>query len=460
MKKIAVIGTGYVGLVSGTCFSHIGNNVMCCDIDQQKINNLKNGMIPIYEPGLEELVKENMEAGRLQFTTDIATAIQTADIIYIAVGTPMSITGEADLRYVTSVAQTIGANLNEYKVIVNKSTVPVGTGRLVERIVRENLQNKMLTFDIVSNPEFLKEGSAIADCMNMERAVIGATSERAAKIIEELHEPFNTNIFITDLESAEMIKYASNTFLAAKISFINSIANICERVGANVTEVAAGMGLDSRIGSKFLQAGIGYGGSCFPKDTHALVHIAESTGYDFQLMKSVIETNEKQRVVVIQKIKDLIGDLKGKTIGILGLAFKPNTDDMRDAPSLSIIPKLLQQGAKIKAFDPIAAKEAKIHFGEKISYEKDPYETVMNCEVCLILTEWEEIKTMDLEQVKQLLKQPIIVDGRNCFEPEMMKKKGFTYASIGRPNAYGENQDEVKQNNRLEELGYTFEAGV
>ncbi|MGO4547605.1 UDP-glucose/GDP-mannose dehydrogenase family protein [Paenibacillus sp. 2TAB23] len=459
MKRIAVIGTGYVGLVSGTCFSHIGNSIICCDIDQQKINNLKRGIIPIYEPGLEELLKNNVEAGRLQFTTDIASAIQTADIIYIAVGTPMSITGEADLRYVTSVAQTIGANLNEYKVIVNKSTVPVGTGRLVERIIRENLQDKKLSFDVVSNPEFLKEGSAIADCMNMERAIIGATSDRAARLIEELHEPFNTNIFITDLESAEMIKYASNTFLATKISFINSIANICERVGADVTDVAAGMGLDSRIGSKFLQAGIGYGGSCFPKDTHAIVHIAESAGYEFRLMKSVIETNEKQRIVVIQKLKELVGELKGKTIGILGLAFKPNTDDMRDAPSISIIPKLLQQGAKIKAFDPIAAKEAKIHFGDKIIYEKTLYETVKDCDVCLILTEWEDIKRMNLDQVKLLLKEPIIVDGRNCFEPDLMREKGFTYSSIGRSNVYGEKQDGINSDKRLRKLGYSFEAG-
>lgn len=460
MNRIAVIGTGYVGLVSGTCFSHIGNTVICCDIDQQKINNLKNGSIPIYEPGLEELVKENVDAGRLMFTTDIPSAIQTADIIYIAVGTPMSITGEADLRYVTSVAQTIGANLNGYKVIVNKSTVPVGTGRLVERIIKEHLTDENIAFDVVSNPEFLKEGSAIEDCMNMERAVIGATSERAAKLIEKLHEPFQTTVFITDLESAEMIKYASNTFLATKISFINSIANICERVGADVNEVAAGMGLDSRIGSKFLQAGIGYGGSCFPKDTHALVHIAENAGYDFRLMKSVIETNEQQRVVVIHKIKELIGDIRGKTIGILGLAFKPNTDDMRDAPSLSIIPKLLQQGAKIKAYDPIATKEAKIHFGEKIKYENDPYETVINCDVCLILTEWNQIKTMNLDQVKKLLKKPIIVDGRNCFDPEMMRARGFTYSSIGRPSVRGENFNEHETSGRLEELGYSFEAGV
>lgn len=448
MKKIAVIGTGYVGLVSGTCFSQIGNEVICCDIDPQKINNLKNGIIPIYEPSLEEMVKANVAEGRLSFTTDIPAAIQASDIIYIAVGTPMSITGEVDLRYVTAVAENIGVHLNRYKVIVNKSTVPVGTGRLIERIVKEHLQDEFLTFDVVSNPEFLREGSAIADCMNMERAVIGSDNELAANMIAELHKPFNTNIFITDLESAEMIKYASNTFLATKISFINEIANICERVGADVTQVANGMGLDSRIGSKFLQAGIGYGGSCFPKDTHALVHIAESVGYDFQLMKSVIETNKKQRIVVIQKINELIGDIKGKTIGVLGLAFKPNTDDMRDAPSLSIIPKLLQQGAKIKAYDPISFKAAEIHFGDKISYMSDLYETVANCDVCLILTEWDQVKTMNLGHVKHLMKQPIIVDGRNCFDPVVMKKRGFIYSSIGRPD--------VSQ----KEVSYSSEVGV
>jgi UDPglucose 6-dehydrogenase len=432
MRNIAVIGTGYVGLVSGTCFSHIGNKVTCCDIDEQKIEGLKKGIIPIYEPGLEELVKANVAEGRLDFTTNIAQAVQEAEIIYIAVGTPMSPTGEADLKYVVAAAQTIGEHLNGYKVIVNKSTVPVGTGRLVERIVREHLKDPSLEFDVVSNPEFLREGSAIADCMNMERAVIGARTDRAANIIAQLHEPFETNLFITDVESAEMIKYAANAFLATKISFINAIANICERVGADVTQVAAGMGMDSRIGSKYLQAGIGYGGSCFPKDTHALVQIAEKAGYDFQLLKSVIATNDRQRLVIIDKIEELLGDVEGKTIGILGLAFKPDTDDMREAPSLTIIPKLLSKGARIKAYDPIAADEARKHFGDSIRYEDDPYETIKNCDVCVILTEWQQVKSLDLDRAKRLLKQPVIVDGRNCFEPKMLRKKGFTYASIGR----------------------------
>lgn len=432
MKKIAVMGTGYVGLVSGTCFSHIGNEVICCDIDQAKINNLNNGNIPIYEPGLEDMIKNNTVEGRLTFTTDIPSAIRMADIIYIAVGTPMSITGEADLRYVTSVAQTIGENLNGYKVIVNKSTVPVGTGRLVERLIKERLKDVGFDFDVVSNPEFLREGSAIADCMNMERAVIGSDNQRAAQIIAELHQPFNTTIFITDLESAEMVKYASNAFLATKISFINAIANLCELVGADVTQVSAGMGLDSRIGPKFLQAGIGYGGSCFPKDTHALVHIAQTLGYDFQLMKSVIDTNDHQRLLVISKIKELVGELKGKKISVLGLSFKPNTNDMREAPSLFVIPKLLQLGCEITAYDPIAVDEASVYFGDTIIYKDNLYEALELADAAIILTEWEQIKNMDLQYVRSVMNHPIIVDGRNCFALFDMVSNGFTYYSIGR----------------------------
>lgn len=432
MRNIAVIGTGYVGLVSGTCFAEIGNQVVCCDIDQSKINKLNQGSVPIHEPGLEDLVYKNVAAGRLSFTTDIPKAISQADIIYIAVGTPMSITGEADLRYVSAVARTIGENMNGYKVIVNKSTVPIGTGRLVQRLIEESLKDKNISFDIVSNPEFLREGSALSDCMNMERAIIGSTSEQAAQVIADLHEPFGSRVLITDLESAEMIKYSANCFLATKISFINSIANICERVGADVTEVAKGMGMDSRIGYKFLQAGIGYGGSCFPKDTHALVHIAESTGYDFELLKSVISTNERQKFIVVEKLKNILGELKGKTIAVLGLAFKPNTDDMRDAPSLQIIPSLLRQGAIVQAYDPIALNEAKIHFGDKILYHQDIYETVMNADACLILTEWDQIKEMNLIEVKRLLKTPVIVDGRNCFSLDEMQGQGFLYHSIGR----------------------------
>lgn len=428
-----MIGTGYVGLVSGTCFAEIGNQVVCCDIDNSKIKKLNNGVIPIYEPGLEEMVRRNKEAGRLTFTTDIPSAIQDAEIIYIAVGTPMTITGEADLRYVIGVAESIGEHLNSYKVIVNKSTVPVGTGRMVQRLIRENLRDSSIVFDVVSNPEFLREGSALSDCMNMERAVIGATSDKAAQIIADLHEPFDTDLLITDLESAEMIKYASNCFLATKISYINAIANVCERVGADVTSVAKGMGMDSRIGSRFLQAGIGYGGSCFPKDTHALAYIADSVGYNFRLLKSVIAANDAQKLVVVNKLEQVLGDLKGRTIAILGLAFKPNTDDMRDAPSLQIIPALLRQGASLKCYDPIALSEARVHFGDRVLYTEDVEECLLNADAAVILTEWDQVKLLDLAKAKQLMSAPIIVDGRNCFSLELMRESGFIYHSIGRP---------------------------
>jgi UDPglucose 6-dehydrogenase len=433
LKTIAMLGTGYVGLVTGTCFAEIGNRVICCDVDESKIENLKSGIVTIYEPGLEELIRSNVRRQRLSFTSDISSAIREADIVYIAVGTPMAETGESDLSYVKSAAQMIGMSMNRYKVVVIKSTVPVGTARMVADIIRANLANPGIPFDVVSNPEFLREGTAVDDCMNMERAVIGSRSDSAAMIIAELHEPFQTNILITDWESAEMIKYASNTFLATKISFINAIANICEQVGANVVDVAAGMGMDSRIGSKFLQAGIGYGGSCFPKDTHALVHIAAKAGYDFRLLKEVIAVNEQQKKVAVGKLKKIFGDLAGKKIAVLGLSYKPNTNDMRDAPSLTIIPMLLQEGARVKAFDPIATDEARRHFGASIEYGEDLYETLAGCDACLILTEWKVIREMDLDQFKLLMKQPVMVDGRNCFDPRMMKRLGIRYYSIGRP---------------------------
>lgn len=432
MKKIAVMGTGYVGLVSGTCFAEIGNHVTCCDIDEGKISNLQKGIIPIYEPGLEDLVKKNVERNTLSFTTDIPNAIQEADIVYIAVGTPMADTGEANLSYVDAVAKTIGENLNGYKIVVNKSTVPVGTGKRVTKIIREASGGNQV-FDVVSNPEFLREGSAIQDTMNMERAVIGASSEKAAKIIEELHAPFNTVIIKSDVESAEMIKYASNAFLATKISFINDIANICEEIGADVTKVAEGMGLDSRIGKKFLNAGIGYGGSCFPKDTSALLHIANSVGYDFKLIRAVMETNDNQKTKVVKKVMDVFGDIEGKTFAVMGLAFKPNTDDMRDAPSLEIIPELLDAGAKVKAFDPIALHEAKKHFGNSIEYFEKEYEALKDADACIIVTDLPEVKALDLHEVKGYLKNPIIIDGRNIFTLEDARKHSIIYHSIGRP---------------------------
>lgn len=433
MRRIAVIGTGYVGLVSGTCFAEIGNQVTCCDMDQVKMKKLNQGVLPIYEPGLEELVQRNRELGRLSFTTDVPNAIREAEVIYIAVGTPMSKGGAADLSFVESVARTIGEHLNGYKVIVNKSTVPVGTGRRIQNIIQSHLSNPNIEFDVVSNPEFLREGSAVKDCMNMERAVIGASSEKAAALIAELHKPFHTQIQITSLESAEMVKYASNTFLATKISFINAIANISERVGADVTEVAKGMGMDSRIGSKFLQAGIGYGGSCFPKDTHALVHIAETVGYDFQLLKSVIEINEQQQTKVVATAKQVLGSLKGTDIAVLGLSYKPNTNDIREAPSLRIIPALLKEGVTVRAYDPIALEEASHHFGEQISYYTDLYEALHNADAAIIVTEWESIKHLNLREARRLLKTPIIIDGRNCFTLEEMRQAGMIYHSVGRP---------------------------
>lgn len=432
MKKIAVIGTGYVGLVSGTCFADSGNQVTCCDIDHLKINELVQGIMPIYEPGLKELVHKNVRKGTLNFSSNISQEIQDAEVIMIAVGTPMTSSGKADLTYVRQVAKSIGENLNGYKVIVTKSTVPVGTGKLIESVI-EKYSSENHPFDVVSNPEFLREGTAIKDTMKMERAVIGATSEKAFQMIEEMHQPFTSNIVKTSLETAEIIKYAANAFLATKISFINDIANICERVGADVTKVSEGIGLDSRIGNKFLQAGVGFGGSCFPKDTAALLHIAEDSGYDFKLIKAVIETNEGQRVQLVKKLIQALGSLNGKTISVLGLAFKPDTDDIRSSPALDIIPYLTEQGAIVKAYDPIAIVEAKKQIGYQCTYTEDIYEAINDTDACLILTDWKDVKKLDLSLVKQLMKQSLIVDGRNLFDLEKMKLLGFTYLSVGRP---------------------------
>ncbi|WP_326848592.1 UDP-glucose 6-dehydrogenase TuaD [Bacillus vallismortis] len=432
LKRIAVIGTGYVGLVSGTCFAEVGNSVVCCDIDAEKIRGLSAGVMPIYENGLKELVEKNTNENRLFFSTDISKVIEEAEIIYIAVGTPMSETGEADLTFVKSVAEMIGKHLNGYKVIVNKSTVPVGTGKLVQAIIERNSKGEF-PFDVVSNPEFLREGTAIYDTMNMERAVIGATSEKAAAIIEELHKPFRTKIVKSNLESAEMIKYAANAFLATKISFINDIANICERVGADVSKVSEGVGLDSRIGNKFLKAGIGFGGSCFPKDTMALLQIAKSVGYPFKMIEAVIETNQKQRVHIVQKLLNVFGDLNGMTISVLGLAFKPNTNDMRSAPALDVIPMLKSLGAKVKAFDPIAVPEAEKLLGDQAVYSENLYETILDTDACVILTEWPEVQNMDIAKLKAALRNPVLIDGRNIFEVEQMRNEGMIYHSIGRP---------------------------
>ncbi|MUT64764.1 UDP-glucose/GDP-mannose dehydrogenase family protein [Paenibacillus sp. NEAU-GSW1] len=432
MRKITVIGTGYVGLVSGACFAEIGNRVICCDVDQRKIDMLNRNEIPIYEPGLQEMVVRNKERGQLLFTTEVGEAIEASDIVYIAVGTPMSETGEADMRYVMSAARKIGEHLNSNKIIVNKSTVPVGTGELVREVVQANKKYPWIGFDIVSNPEFLREGTALSDCMNMDRAIIGSDNMEAAEVIAELHAPFKTRIFKTDLESAEMIKYAANTFLATKISFINAIANICEKVGADVEDVATGMGMDSRIGGKFLQAGIGYGGSCFPKDTYALAHIADKAGYEFELLKSVIRTNQKQRFVIMDKLREALGSFAGKQIAVLGLAFKPNTDDMREAPSLSIVPELLKLGATVRAYDPIATEAASKLLPAEVAYMESAEQAVAGSDACVILTEWADIVSMDLAKVREGMKLPVIIDGRNCFDPAAMENSGFIYYSIGR----------------------------
>jgi UDPglucose 6-dehydrogenase len=437
--EICVIGTGYVGLVSGICFSEVGNKVTCVDVDHEKIRNLKKGIVPIYEPGLEVLLKKNQLEGRLLFTTDLIEGMGNADIVLIAVGTPPKENGEADMRFVDAVARSIGENLTDYKVIVTKSTVPVGTGKRIKEIIKTASGHE--NFDIASNPEFLREGSAIHDTMNMERAVIGVESEKAGKLLTELHRPFNTNIVLTEIETAEMIKYASNAFLATKISFINEIANLCELVGADVTKVAEGMGFDKRIGSAFLQAGIGYGGSCFPKDTSALVNIAEKAGYDFKIVKDVEKVNKAQRLKVVDKLLEAFsGDLKGKKISILGLAFKPNTDDMRDAPSVDIIPLLQGAGAEVIAHDPVAGNNAKKVIAN-LNIAASLEESFQNSDAILILTDWEEYKKLDFTEIRKALKNPIIIDGRNIFDPKDLEQHGFYYASIGRKTVYGIKRD-------------------
>ena len=432
--NICVVGTGYVGLVSGACFAEFGVNVVCVDKDKNKIALLNNGAIPIYEPGLEELVKKNVKDGRLSFTTDIDRAIKDALVVFIAVGTPPREDGSADLSYVEDVARSISKNLNGYKVIVTKSTVPVGTGEKIKKIILE-VNKKDTGFDIVSNPEFLREGSAIEDFMRPNRVVIGASSERAVEVMKELYRPLyliEAPFVITNVESAEMIKYASNAFLATKISFINEVANICERVGADIHAVAKGMGLDHRIGSKFLHPGPGYGGSCFPKDTQAIAQIARENNYTFEVVEAVVNVNKKQKERMIEKIVKMVDELKGKTISILGLSFKPNTDDMRDAPSVDIINGLLKRGAKIKAYDPVAMDEARKIFNDDIKYCKDSYDAAEGSDALVLITEWNQFRSLDMSKIKGLLKSPVIIDLRNVYEPQKMKELGIRYTGVGR----------------------------
>lgn len=427
--KISVIGVGYVGLVTGTCFAELGNNVICVDINSQKIKLLKKGISPIYELELTELLKRNLKERRLSFTTNIRDAIKRSKIIFIAVGTPSSKDGQADLKHIRQAARDIGKFIDSYKIIVNKSTVPVGTGDIVTRIIQKRYEGN---FSVVSNPEFLREGSAVNDCFHPDRVVIGNGDEKAKKIMKELYQPLKCPVVFTDVKSAELIKYASNAMLATQISFINSMARICEKVGTDVDFVAEGMKLDKRIGKyAFLKAGGGYGGSCFSKDVKALVRASEKYGFNFTILKAVEAINESQKKLVIQKIKKLLGNLKRKTIAIWGLAFKPQTDDLREALSLNVIKNLLKAKAKIKAFDPVAEKEARKIF-PKLHYCSNLWEAVKGADLLVILTEWDEFKEIDKLKLKKLLKKPNIIDARNIFNPDKMESLGFNYLSIGR----------------------------
>ncbi len=431
--KIAVIGTGYVGLVVGTCLADSGNDVICVDKIKEKIDLLNSGKVPIYEPGLEELIKKNMREGRLHFSTDIGKAIKQSEIIFIAVGTPQLDDGSANLSYVLEAAEEIAKNINEYKLIVTKSTVPVGTQKKIKKIIATHTN---YPFDVASNPEFLKEGAAVDDFMKPDRIIIGVESERAEEILKELYAPFVRTehpIIVMDPESAEMTKYASNAMLATKISFINEIANICEKVGADVELVRKGMGFDKRIGFLFLFPGIGFGGSCFPKDIKAVIKMGEEKGYDPELIRAVNNVNNKQKKKLVEKAINHFGSLKGLNFALWGLAFKPRTDDMREAPSITIINMLLDNGATITAFDPAAVNTAKEIFGNKIKYVNNPYDALIDKDALFIITEWNEFRNPDFHKIKELLKKPVIFDGRNLYNLETMKKLGFTYYGIGRP---------------------------
>jgi len=431
MKQICVIGIGYVGIVTGACFADLGNRVIALDVNEQRIENLKKGIMPIYEPGLDELVKRNVKAGRLTFTTSYEEAIKGAEYAFIAVGTPSGANGEADLQYVAAAATSIAKTMTAPLILINKSTVPIGTGDWVADIVK-GAQPKPIAFSVVSCPEFLREGSAIGDFMNPHRTVIGSLDRDAANKVAHLHLPLRAPIVITDLRTAEMIKYASNAFLATKISFMNEVADLCELVGADVKEVAAGMGYDARIGRHFLDAGLGWGGSCFPKDVEALAFMAKEKGLDPRILNTVMEVNYERRKTAVRLTAEMVGgSLKGKTIGLLGLAFKPNTDDMRDAPSIDIANELIEAGAKVRGYDPVATEVARPIL-PTVEFYDDPYKLAKGCDALIVVTEWNEFKQLDLEKLKGLLKSPVIYDGRNIYDPKTMKDMGFTYRAIGR----------------------------
>jgi UDPglucose 6-dehydrogenase len=430
MSKICVIGTGYVGLVTGTCFADLGNQVVCMDVDEKRISRLKQGIMPIYEPGLEQVVTQNVRGGRLVFTTDFKEALSEVSIAFIAVGTPSGVDGEADLQYVRSAAEAIADQVDAPIIVVNKSTVPVGTGDWVADIIKKRRGGKFLDFNVVSNPEFLREGSAFNDFMNPDRVVLGSTNKDAAQKVAELYEPLRCPVLITDLRTAEMIKYASNAFLATRISFINEIADICEELGADVREVALGMGYDKRIGRAFLDAGLGWGGSCFPKDVKALAHMAVLHGTQPQLLQAVMEINRNQRRRLIVKLRKALGNLDEKVIGVLGLSFKPNTDDIREAPALEVIHLLQNEGGLIRAYDPQAMGNA-ADLIMRVTLCKDAYEVAEGCDALVLTTEWNEFKQLDFKRIKQLMRQPIIMDGRNLWDSETLRELGFTYFGVG-----------------------------
>ena len=435
--NIAIVGTGYVGLVSGACFAEMGIDVTCVDINPEKIKCLLNGEIPIYEPGLDDLVKRNVEAGRLHCTTDLTTCLDNVEVVFSAVGTPPDEDGSADLQYVLEVARTFGRNIKKYTILVTKSTVPVGTAKKVKAVIEEELtkRGEQIDFEVASNPEFLKEGAAIKDFMSPDRVVVGVESDRAKKVMERLYRPFQMNnyrLYFMDIPSAEMTKYAANAMLATRISFMNDIANLCDLVGANVDMVRKGIGADTRIGSKFLYPGCGYGGSCFPKDVKALAHTAREYGYTMGVIEAVEAVNERQKEIVVKKLQDKLGTLRGKTIALWGLAFKPETDDMREAPALVVIEKLLEAGASVKVYDPVAMDECRRRIGDRVVYCKDMYDVVIDADALAVLTEWKEFRIPSWSVIKRVMKQPVLVDGRNIYSKDEVIAEGFEYAAIGK----------------------------
>ncbi|NJL41189.1 MAG: UDP-glucose/GDP-mannose dehydrogenase family protein [Leptolyngbyaceae cyanobacterium SM1_4_3] len=459
--RVCVIGTGYVGLVTGVCLAHIGHQVICVDNNEEKVKLMQAGQSPIFEPGLSELMQNAIQSQGIEFTTDIARGVEHGEILFIAVGTPPLPTGESDTRYVEAVARSIGAHLNGgYKVVVNKSTVPIGSGDWVRMIVLDGIAERQKSlvpagsvdvlpeikadFDVVSNPEFLREGCAIHDTFNPDRIVLGSNSPRAIAMMKELYAPIvareaaedqslpTVPVVVTDISSAEMVKYASNAFLATKISFINEVANICDRVGADVTQVARGIGLDSRIGSKFLQAGIGWGGSCFPKDVSALIHTADDYGYEAQLLKAAVSVNQRQRLITLEKLQQVLKILKGKTVGLLGLTFKPDTDDMRDAPALDLIEQLTRLGTKVKAFDPLVSQTGMRHGLSNVIVETDAERLADGCDALVLVTDWKQFRTLDYAKMATLMNYPVVIDGRNFLDQEALEQAGFRYVGIGR----------------------------